>query len=92
MKPLFSRKNVMKEERDLIRLKEVGLYLKELRLKSGLSQDELAAKCDLTKSNISNIENGRKDYFFTTFLEYAKGLEMHPKDLLNCNFNFVDKY
>lgn len=82
----------MKEERDLARLKEIGLYLKELRLKAGLSQDELAARCDLTKSNISNIENGKKDYFFTTFLEYAKGLELHPRELLNQKFGFIDKY
>ncbi len=82
----------MKEERDLARLKEIGLYLKELRLKAGLSQDELAARCDLTKSNISNIENGKKDYFFTTFLEYAKGLELHPKELLNQKFDFIDNY
>jgi len=82
----------MKEERDLIRLKEIGLYLKDLRLAAGLSQDELAAKCDLTKSNISNIENGKKDYFFTTFLEYAKGLNLHPKKLLEQDFNFLNRY
>ncbi|MCF0075227.1 helix-turn-helix domain-containing protein [Dyadobacter sp. CY261] len=82
----------MKEDRDLSRLKEIGLYLKELRNQAGLSQDELAAKCDLTKSNISNIENGKKDYFFTTFLEYAKGLEMHPQALLAKDFDFISQY
>ena len=82
----------MKEERDLIRLQEVGRHLKGLRLLAGLSQDELAAKCDLTKSNISNIENGKKDYFFTTFLEYAKGLDVHPKELLGGDFDFINKY
>ena len=78
----------MKEERDLARLKEVGIYLKHLRLNAGLSQDELAARCDLTKSNISNIENGKKDYFFTTFLEYAKGLDLQPRALLDNDFGF----
>lgn len=82
----------MKEARDLARLREIGNHLKELRLKSGLSQDELAARCDLTKSNISNIENGKKDYFFTTFLEYAKGLDMHPKTLLGKDFDFISRY
>ncbi|MEA5426404.1 helix-turn-helix domain-containing protein [Arcicella lustrica] len=82
----------MKEERDLIRLQEVGRHLKDLRLLAGLSQDELAARCDLTKSNISNIENGKKDYFFTTFLEYAKALDVHPKELLNREFEFINKY
>ncbi|WP_149242226.1 helix-turn-helix domain-containing protein [Dyadobacter sp. 32] len=82
----------MKEVRDLARLQEIGSYMKELRQKAGLSQDELAARCDLTKSNISNIENGKKDYFFTTFLEYAKGLGLHPQILLGKDFDFVSRY
>ena len=78
----------MNEERDLNRLSEIGVFLRYNRKKAGLGQDKLATRCDLTKSNISNIENGRKDFNFTTFLEYAKGLNKHPKDLLNTNFLF----
>ena len=82
----------MKENRDLARLSEIGLYLRELRLKKGLSQDELAARCDLTKSNISNIEKGKKDYLMSTFLEYAKGLDLPPVHLLDKNFEFLSNY
>jgi transcriptional regulator with XRE-family HTH domain len=82
----------MKKERDLARLLEIGSHLKTLRVKAGLSQDELAARCDLTKSNISNIENGKKDYFISTLLEYAKGLGIHPKILLDRDFEFVISY
>jgi len=82
----------MNEERDLPRLQEIGSHLRALRKASRLSQDQLAARCDLTKSNISNIENGKKDFNFTTFLEYAKGLKMHPKDLLNKEFGFVKSF
>lgn len=63
--------------------------MRELRDKAGLSQDQLASRCDLTKSNISNIENGKKDFTFTTFLEYAKGLNKHPKNLINKDFSFL---
>lgn len=80
----------MNEERDLPRLMEIGSFLKELRKEQGLSMDQLAARCDLTKSNISNIENGKKDFNFTTFLEYAKGLRLHPKQLLDKKFSFLD--
>ncbi len=82
----------MKKERDQSRLKEIGLHLKALRVQADLSQDQLAARCDLTKSNISNIENGKKDYFFTTFLEYAKGLGISPKEILNKEFDFLSRY
>ncbi|MBL1409002.1 helix-turn-helix transcriptional regulator [Sphingobacterium sp. C459-1T] len=78
----------MNEERDLVRLSEIGSFLRERRKKAGLSQDQLAARCDLTKSNISNIENGKKDFNFTTFLEYSKGLGKQPKELLNKEFDF----
>ncbi len=82
----------MNKERDLSRLVEIGEFLKELRKNQGLSQDALAARCDLTKSNISNIENGKKDFTFTTFLEYARGLGLQPKQLLDKDFMFVSKY
>lgn len=78
----------MNEERDLVRLSEIGSFLRDKRKKAGLSQDQLAARCDLTKSNISNIENGKKDFNFTTFLEYSKGLGKKPRDLLDKDFDF----
>lgn len=78
----------MNEERDLVRLSEIGSFLRDKRKKAGLSQDQLAARCDLTKSNISNIENGKKDFNFTTFLEYSKGLGKQPRDLLDKDFYF----
>lgn len=81
--------SLMNENRDFGRLREVGKFLRNLRLKSKLSQDQLAARCDLTKSNISNIENGKKDFNFTTFLEYARGLNKHPKELLDHTFDFI---
>lgn len=80
---------LMNENRDYGRLREVGKFLRNLRLKSNLSQDQLAARCDLTKSNISNIENGKKDFNFSTFLEYARGLNKHPKELLDHTFDFT---
>ena len=48
-----------------------------------MSQDDVVARCDVTKGNLSNIENGNKDFHFTTFLEIAKGLGIDPKQLLD---------
>jgi transcriptional regulator with XRE-family HTH domain len=73
----------MNESRDSQRLKMAGNKIRETREHLGLSQDEVVLKCDVTKGNLSNIENGNKDFYFTTFLEIAKGLGVEPKDLLN---------
>lgn len=36
---------------------ELGVKLKNLRLKKGLTQEELASRCELTKGYISQLEN-----------------------------------
>jgi len=71
----------MNEKRDRKRLESFGAHLRQLREAKGLSQDQVVSQCDVTKGNLSNIENGRKDFTFTTFLELAKGLEISPKKL-----------
>lgn len=38
-------------------LNDIGLKIKELRLENGLTQEELASRCELTKGFISQIEN-----------------------------------
>ncbi|RZK37838.1 MAG: XRE family transcriptional regulator [Pedobacter sp.] len=72
----------MNEERDRERLIKFGEHLKSIRDGLKLSQDDIAARCDVTKGNLSNIENGKKDFNYTTLLEIAKGLGIEPKELL----------
>ena len=48
-----------------------------------MSQDQVVLNCDVTKGNLSAIENGKKDFTFTTLLEIAKGLAIAPKELLD---------
>ncbi len=36
---------------------ELGIKIKDLRLKKGLTQEELASRCELTKGYISQLEN-----------------------------------
>ena len=36
---------------------EIGIKIKELRLKNQLTQEELADRCELTKGYISQLEN-----------------------------------
>jgi len=79
----------MNEKRDKKRLAEFGKFVKDTREELGLSQDEVAARCDVTKGNLSMIENGKKDFAFSTFLEIALGMGLHPKQLLDHSFDFL---
>ncbi|SHM89612.1 helix-turn-helix domain-containing protein [Flavobacterium chilense] len=71
----------MDKEKDK-RLVQFGKHLRAVRKGLGFSQDYVATNSNLTKSNISEIENGNRNLAFTTFLELAKGLGIDPKRLL----------
>lgn len=53
---------------------KIGVLLKQLRMESGLSQDELAQKLKTKKSVISRIENHADDIRLSTLRRYAKTL------------------
>ncbi len=53
---------------------KIGVLLKELREKSGLTQEELAKKLKTKKSVISRIENHSEDIKLSTIGRYARTL------------------
>ncbi len=53
---------------------KIGVLLKQLRKKSGLTQEELAIKLKTKKSVISRIENHSEDIKLSTLSRYAKTL------------------
>lgn len=55
-----------------------------MRVKLGLSQDDVVLNSSrITKGTVSDIENGKRNLSFTTLIDLAKGLKVHPKDLLD---------
>lgn len=65
-------------------LKKFGEHIKELRLKSGLTQDDVVLNSSkITKATVSDIENGKRNFAFSTLIDLARGLNLPPKDLLN---------
>lgn len=66
-----------------IKLIQFGAHVRSLRNELNLSQDDVAARSNLTKSNLSEIERGNRNLAFTTLLEIAKGLGVQPKELLD---------
>lgn len=57
------------------------LYLREWRLKRGLSQDQLAARLDTSKGQVSNWENRKRELGFETQCALADALGIEPGDL-----------
>ncbi|MET3528999.1 XRE family transcriptional regulator [Chryseobacterium flavum] len=73
-------------------LKKFGEHIKELRLKSGLTQDDVVLNgSKITKGTISDIENGKRNFSFTTLIDLAKGLNLPPKELFDFEFD-IKKY
>lgn len=53
---------------------KIGILLKEMREKSGMTQEELAKKLKTKKSVISRIENHSQDIKLSTLGRYARTL------------------
>lgn len=61
-----------------------GQHVRNLRTQLKLSQDDVVTNSSrLIKATVSDIENGKRNLSFTTLLDLAKGLGVHPKELLD---------
>ena len=58
------------------RLKNIGISIKSERLRRGLSQEELAEKCDISRNSISLIETGKINPTIIRIIDIAKVLEV----------------
>jgi transcriptional regulator with XRE-family HTH domain len=74
---------LLNEECDLQHLKRFGDHIRRIRSSKRMSQEDVVNACDLTKGDLSMIENGNKDFFFSTLLQIAKGLDVDAKDLVD---------
>ncbi|SEN66208.1 Helix-turn-helix [bacterium A37T11] len=62
--------------------KRIGSNVKEYRTKVNLTQSQLAEKCGkMDRSKISDIENAKEDFMFSTLLEIAEGLGVDVEKL-----------
>ena len=53
---------------------EIGVKIRNLRLKNGLTQEELADRCDLTKGYISQLENDANSPSISTLKDILDSL------------------
>jgi len=64
-------------------LKKLGKNIVKLREAAGLSQAELALKCDKDKQSLNRLEKGRINPTAFYLSEIAKELEVPLKDILD---------
>ena len=53
---------------------KVGKRIREIRIEKNISQQDLAAKCNFEKSNMSRLESGRYNATLSTLEIVAKSL------------------
>ena len=79
----------LKDKKRLIAFRE---NLIRLRQERGLSQRGLSYLCDVDYSKIGKLErDDNTNLTLTTLFELAKGLEVHPKELIDYDFDFIQK-
>lgn len=77
-------------EKDIERLKQFRKNLIKLRKEKQLTQRELSYLCDVDHSKISKLENrDDSNLSLTTLFELAKGLGVHPRVLIDYEFDFL---
>lgn len=62
--------------------KSLGKRIKEARVRSGFTQEELAEKASLSVTHLSNVENGTTHISLTALVELANVMGFTVDDLL----------
>jgi len=60
---------------------EVGKRIQKIRIEKNISQQDLAAKCNFEKSNMSRLEAGRANATLSTLEIVSKSLEVNIIEL-----------
>lgn len=76
----------MENDRIVRLLATIGKRIKQRRIEIGIEAEDVSEMTGLTAHTIRNIENGSETYF-SNFLIVCFALNMHPKDMLDFEFN-----
>lgn len=70
-----------------------ALIAKRLKdIKGNIPYNEISGKCHTTSARISDVANNNIDCQLTTLIDIAIGLRVHPKNLLDIDFDFENYY
>jgi len=73
----------MASEEQKEHLTQFGKHLLALRKKQNLSYRKLAQNCDIDHADIRKYEKGEINMTFLTMIEFAKGLGISLKELMD---------
>jgi transcriptional regulator with XRE-family HTH domain len=62
---------------------KIGKHIQKVRDLKGISQQDLAAKCNFEKSNMSRLEAGRVNPTLSTLEKVANALEVSLSELFD---------
>ena len=76
---------------------DYGTLLRKMRLKGGLTQDQLAAKLNISRTNISKMENGKQGIQVEDFFAWTKSTNgqevliafLHNMDILTAGLQVL---
>jgi len=64
---------------------KIGQRLRELRKQKGLSQEKFSFECDLDRTYIASIEQGKRNVSIENIEKIAKALDMSVSEFFNCD-------
>ncbi len=71
---------------------KIGVRIKELRMKKGLTQEGLAWKSDVDRTFMNNVENSKRNVSVDTLEKIiCQGLECSFKGFFNSDLFSIDK-
>lgn len=70
---------------------KVGDKLREIREKKGFTQEGLSLEAGFPPSQVGRTERGEINASISHIAAYAKVLEIHPKEILDVEFNIPKK-
>jgi transcriptional regulator with XRE-family HTH domain len=80
------------KSKDKKRLQKFRENLMRLRKQKGLSQRGLSYLCEVGHAKISRLESDENSNLtLSTLFELAKGLGVHPKELIDYDFDFIKR-
>ena len=64
---------------------KIGIRLRELRTEKGLSQEKFSFDCDLDRTYITSIEQGKRNVSIVNIEKIANALNMSVSDFFSSN-------
>ena len=61
----------------------LGIHVRQIREKKGLSQQDLADDCGITQNQVGRIERAEINTTVKTLVKIANALNVEPKELLD---------